>query len=149
MNKILREIKTQRFAGLTVAFIGLSILILFSTPVHGKLLPYGSIGQEDELFTTDKNGLYYVNTGVKYGIGNGSFEQVNEINEHFTINGAIKTFGIYEDTEAFIYEPILSNGKHSDILFVYKINGEHFELISIHEDKSGIDQMVTQLENSD
>ncbi|MDR4491409.1 MAG: hypothetical protein R2685_11000 [Candidatus Nitrosocosmicus sp.] len=135
---------------LIIVSLTLLASLAFAQFAHGaEFAQYGSIGQEDQLTAQDSNGLYYVNTGNAYGIGNGMFEQVNEINEHFTIDGAIKTFGIYEDTQAFIYEPVLSNGKYSNVLFMYELVAfNHFELTAIYEDESGIDQQVTQLENN-
>ncbi len=134
-----------------ITIVGLNTLLVFGqqTAYGVEFAQYGTVGQEDQLFAKDSNGLYYVNTGTAYGIGNGMFEQVNEINKHFTIDGAIKTFGINEDTQQFIYEPILSNGEYSDVLFMYEIVGfNHFQLTHIYEDESGIDEEVTQLENN-
>lgn len=135
---------------LIVSLITIVISANLSTTVQAvQFEQYGSIGQEDQLYTQDNNGLYYVNTGINYGIGNGSFEQINEINDHFTINGAIKTFGINEDTQSFIYEPVLSNGKYSDVLFMYELVGfNNFELTHIYEDESGLNQELTELENN-
>lgn len=111
--------------------------------------PYGSIGQEDELVVKDQNGIYWVNTGIAYGVGNGQFEAINEINDNFTIDGAIKTFGINEDVQSFIYEPILSNGEYSNVLFMYElVSFNNFELVHIYEDESGINEELTQLENN-
>lgn len=110
---------------------------------------YGTIGQEDQLYVKDVNGIYWVNTMANYGIGNGQFEAINEINDNFTIDGAIKVFGINEDTQDFIYEPVFSNGEYSDILFVYKLTSfNNFELIDVYEDESGLNDMVTELENN-
>ena len=124
-----------------IAILSGSITVAYAA----EFKSYGSIGQEDQLFAQDSNGLYYVNTMTHYGIGNGSFEQINEINDNFTIDGAIKTFGIYEDTEKFIYEPILSNYEFSDVLFMYELVGfNHFELTHIYADESGLDQELTE-----
>lgn len=133
--------------GLSIAFFSISGQAFAA---QTNFMPYGSIGQEDQLFTRDSNGLYYVNTMTNYGKGNGQFEQVNEINDHFTIDGAIKVFGINEDTQAFIYEPVLSNGQYSNVLFMYELTSfNHFELTHIYEDiDSGIDEEVTELENT-
>lgn len=137
-----------KIGSLAIVCVTIAMMGLINNAQAAVFEQYGTIGQEDELTAQDSNGLYYVNTGVKYGIGNGSFEQVNEINDNFTIDGAIKVFGIYEDTQDFIYEPVLSNGKYSDILFVYKLTSfNNFELVDIYEDESGINEQVTQLEN--
>lgn len=110
---------------------------------------YGTIGQEDQLYVKDANGIYWVNTGIAYGIGDGQFEAINEINDNFTIDGAIKTFGINEDTTDFIYEPILSNGEYSNVLFMYElVSFNNFELTHIYEDESGINEELTELENN-
>lgn len=134
------------------AIVVLSIAILsgfMSTVQAAEFKEYGSIGQEDQLFVKDNNGIYWVNTGIAYGVGNGQFEAINEINDNFTIDGAIKTFGINEDTQAFIYEPILNNGEFSNVLFMYELTEfNHFELTHIYDDESGINQELTELENN-
>lgn len=110
---------------------------------------YGTIGQEDELVIKDNNGIYWVNTQTAYGVGNGQFEAINEINDNFTIDGAIKTFGINEDIQSFIYEPVLSNGEFSNVLFMYElVSFNNFELTHIYEDESGINEELTELENN-
>lgn len=138
--------KIQVISVLTI--VALSIVSINSV-FAVEFKQYGSIGQEDQLYVQDSNGIYWVNTGSAYGVGNGQFEQVNEINDNFTIDGAIKTFGINEDTEQFIYEPILNNGEYSNILFLYEIVGfNHFQLKAVYEDESGLNQELTQLENN-
>lgn len=139
----------QQITSIIISVLALVALSSASLAYGAEFAQYGTIGQEDQLTAQDSNGLYYVNTMTAYGIGNGMFEQINEINEHFTIDGAIKTFGIYEDTQAFIYEPVLSNGKYSNVLFMYElIEFNHFQLTHIYEDESGINEQVTQLENN-
>ena len=138
---------------LITAILGLSIYALIGTGFQSvgavEFSQYGQIGQEDQLVVRDNNGLYWINTGTAYGVGNGQFELFNEINDNFSINGAIKVFGINEDTESFIYEPQFSNGKFSNVLFLYEIvEPNHFKLNAVYEDESGIDQEVTQLENN-
>lgn len=141
MNQIIKILSV-------LAIVTLSIVTI-NQAFAAEFKQYGSIGQEDQLYAQDDNGLYYVNTGAAYGKGNGQFEQVNEINDNFTIDGAIKTFGINEDTETFVYEPVLSNGEYSNVLFIYEIVGfNHFELTHIYEDESGLNQEVTELENN-
>ena len=141
MNQIITIITVLTIVGISIVSTNQVYAAIF--------MPYGSIGQEDQLYTQDNDGLYYVNTGMNYGKGNGSFEQVNEINDNFSINGAIKTFGINEDTEQFIYEPILSNGEYSNVLFMYELVGfNHFQLKAVYEDESGINQELTELENN-
>lgn len=120
-----------------------------STVQAAEFKEYGSIGQEDELVIKDNNGIYWVNTMTNYGVGNGQFEAINEINDRFDINGAIKTFNINEDVQSFIVEPILSNGEYSNVLFMYElVSFNNFELVHVYEDESGIDEQVTQLENN-
>ena len=127
----------------------ISILSSLSTVQAAIFENYGSIGQEDQIYTQDSNGLYYVNTMTNYGNGNGMFEQVNEINDNFTIDGAIKTFGINEDIQQFIYEPKLSNSEYSNVLFMYELTSfNNFELVHIYADESGLNQELTVLENN-
>lgn len=141
--------KIQIISVLTIVAISIVSLGHINNNVEASIfMPYGSIGNEDQIYTQDENGLYYINTMTNYGIGNGSFEQINEINIRFDINEAIKTFGINEDTQSFIYEPVLSNGEFSNVLFMYElVSFNNFELTHIYEDESGIDEQVTQLEN--
>ena len=134
---------------LAIVALSIATMGLINNAHAAQFEQYGTIGQEDQLIAKNENGLYYVNTGTAYGIGNGMFEQVNEISDNFSINGAINTFGIYEDTETFIYEPILSNGKYSNVLFMYNLEGQMFELVHIYADESGINEELTQLENRD
>jgi hypothetical protein len=134
---------------LAIVVLSIALLSTFSTVNAAEFKQYGTVGQEDQLYVKDINGIYWVNTGINYGIGNGSFEAINEINDNFTIDGAIKTFGIYEDTQQFIYEPKLSNGQFSNILFVYElVSFNHFQLTHIYADESGINEELTQLENN-
>lgn len=134
----------------SIVIVAMLIVSGLSTVSAAEFKPYGSVGQEDQLYVQDSNGIYWVNTGTAYGVGNGQFEAINEINDRFTINGVIKTFGINEDVQEFIYEPILSNGEYSDVLFMYKLTSfNNFELVHIYADESGINQEVTELENSD
>ncbi len=66
-----------------------------------------------------------------------------------TIDQAIDRYGIHEDTTAFIYEPHVKNIS-TDVLFLYELTDlNHFEVTYIYSDVSGIDQEVTQMENSD
>jgi len=120
-----------------------------STVQGAEFKQYGTIGQEDELVIKDNNGIYWVNTQTAYGVGNGQFEAINEINDNFTIDGAIKTFGINEDIQSFIYEPVLNNGEFSNVLFMYElVSFNNFELTHIYEDESGINEELTELENN-
>lgn len=145
MNNINMNKNVLAIVVLSIAMIA---YITGNTVQAAEFKEYGSIGQEDQLYAVDNNGLYYVNTMTNYGNGNGSFEQVNEINDHFTINGAIKTVGINEDSQQFIIEPVLSNGQYSNVLFMYELNDNNYKLTHIYEDESGIDQQITELENN-
>lgn len=134
----------------TVLAMSIIIAILSTnmSTVQGHIpnfMPYGEIGQEDQLFFKHHD-LYYINTADNLN-NDGMFAQVNEINDSFTVNGAQKVFNIADGTTSFIYEPII-NGKFMNVLFLYEFDGYDFELTSVHKDVSGINQMITQLENN-
>lgn len=112
----------------------------------GETVSYGTMNlfHEDKLFV-NYGGDYYFNT-----LQNNEFELVDYIISEYSIDGAIDVFNVYEDTQEFIIEPKFNNNEWSDILVLYKLNEQtlNFELTNIYEDESGIDQFVTQLENT-
>lgn len=103
-----------------------------------EFMPYGSVGQEDEL-TANVNGDYYVN--IVLGKGNGQFMLVDYIIDQYTAKGAYKMFGV-TDHKDFIVEPSYA-GFYSNVLFMYKWDGNNYNLIHIYNDDSGLDQFVT------
>src|SRR5690606_19834830 len=125
MQQALNQIKTLMIEGINRKTIALTVLAtlafvgFMNVAVYGaEFAQYGSIGQEDELFTYH-NGEYWVNIVLEKG--NGQFMSTG-LEGSYSIDEAIKEFGIYEDTESFIIEPEY-NGKFSNVLFLYEIDG--------------------------
>ena len=124
----------------SVQFVNASHSELGNTVTYGTL----NLFHEDKM-SVNYFGDYYFNT-----LQNNEFELIDYIINEYSIDGAIDLFNIHEDAQEFILEPVFTNGEYSNILVLYKLNENTrmFELNSIYEDESGINQFVTQLENT-
>lgn len=87
-------------------------------------LPYGEVGQEDELYF-QHHGSIYINAVPSQG--NGLFMEITDIDTDYTVDQAIERFGIMEDTNSFLVQPSL----YSEVNLVFMFNDEklNFQLI--------------------
>ena len=109
----------------TIAMVAaISILNSLSTvQAQESFMPYGSIANEDELYTIYK-GVIYVN--VVPSQGNGMFMAITDIDTDYSIDQAIERFGIQEDVRTFEVQPSL----YSDVNLVFQLNDDlQFEMI--------------------
>lgn len=145
INKIIREeFKTALgVLGLTIAFIG--VLNIYGAFGHTpESMPYGEIGQEDQLYFYH-HGVLYIN--VVPTQGNGFFMGEPDINQDYSIDQAIERFGIYEDTTDFNIKPSI----YSNVTVLYQLDDDlQFQLTHIYEDsESGDNSELQQLPNRD
>lgn len=102
-------------------------------------LPYGEIGQEDELYFWHDDVLYI---NAVPSIGNGLFIAETDIDKDYSIDQAIQRFHIDEDITAFNVKPSL----YSNAIVLYELDENlQFQLVDIYEDsESGLTQEVQQ-----
>ena len=109
----------------------LTLVFILSSSVNSvfassNFMSYGSIANEDELFTIH-DGSIYVNIVHN---GNGQFMKVTDIDTNYSIDQAIERFNIHEDTTSFVVEPSI----YSETGLVFELDNDlQFQLIGAIE----------------
>lgn len=106
---------------------------------YKNTIPYGVIGQEDEL-SFYHDGILYINAVPSQG--NGLFIAEPDIDQDYSIDQAISRFHIDEDITAFNVKPSL----YSNVTIMYELDNDlQFQLTHIYnDDESGMSQEVQQ-----
>lgn len=137
--------KNMSFAiSLIIASFALSNIGLSTASAHTpNFLPYGEVGQEDELYFYH-DGVLYINAVPSKG--NGLFIAESDIDKDYSIDQAIERFHINEDTTSFNVKPSI----YSNVTVMYELDSDlQFQITHIYEDsESGLSQEVQELENS-
>lgn len=140
MNTIL---KISALSGFVIALLGsilVSTVFAHTTP---NFMPYGEMGQEDELYYYH-DGVLYINAVLSQG--NGMFIAEPDIDDDYSIDQAIERFGINEDVQVFNVKPSI----YSDVTIMYELDDDlQFQMTYIYQDsESGITNEVQQMENN-
>jgi hypothetical protein len=141
------QIKTLATIGLLSAIVGVSLVDENSVFANHSGLG-GFMLYENAPSGVYEDMAYFWNDGDFYhnyvpSKGNGGFMLNDTIIPEYSVNGAIKMFGIQEDTNEFIVE--LDGGLYHDILVLYTWNGQNYIFEDAYFDESGIDEPVSVL----
>lgn len=109
--------------GLSIASLGQISNVMAE---NDNFMPYGSIANEDQLYTIYKGDIWI---NVVPSKGNGQFMQITDLETSYTVNEALDRFypSIQEDTNQFEVMPSV----YSNVSLIYQFNDEtlFFELL--------------------
>jgi len=114
-----------------IAIISTSGLSTVQAEQHDIYMPYGSVGNEDELFNIVNDELVYVN--IVPLDGQGQFA-LTSLETDYTVDQALERFAGYieEDTQSFVVEPF-SNVSNVGIIYEFIESSKTFQLLGAIE----------------